>query len=71
MIPFIALIAALCSQPGPSPDVPHKHAETREQAFAAQTDCIKRLFKACTEKHMLKNVPVPKDNAGVCLVENL
>lgn len=75
MIAFITLIAALCSQSG----VGHGNSDShyglklsryiREEAFATQSACTKRLFKACTSSHKITGALLPKDPS--CLVENL
>jgi hypothetical protein len=71
MIAFISLIALLCQQPGVgtgSTYVPNAHG-IREQAFAAQSACIKRLYAACTTKHRLSGEVLP--GKPECLVEKL
>lgn len=66
---FILVIATLCSQPGVGHGKNTSTYLSRENAFAAQSACTKRLFKACTETHAITRKLLPKDAS--CLVENL
>lgn len=77
MSELITLIALLCAQTGPG----HGNSTTnfekpiavsrsiRQDAFAAQSACTKKLFSACTTKHIVTGKLLPK--LPECLVEAL
>lgn len=70
---FVTLIVLMCQQPGVGHGarvwVESPSKTIREQAFAAQTACVKRLFSACIEKHKITGAKLP--GSAECLVEKL